>query len=61
MAYAEEAIGGMTLWASEEVWDLFVAWLEILPTAYGPDKNPEQDKKVVATYQALRKRMAAEV
>lgn len=49
------------LWGSDEVLDLFLAWLDLMPTSYGPDKNDEQDAVVLAAANRARNRMADEV
>ena len=57
----EEILGTMTIWTSEEVRALFIAWLDIYPTSLGPDKNPEQDKKVLEASEALRAQLTKEI
>lgn len=56
-----ESFGPVSLWASDEVRELFFAYMDILPTSYGPDKNDAQDKLVLAAGESLRKQMAFEL
>jgi hypothetical protein len=49
------------LWGSDEVIDLFIAWVALMPTGYGPDKNDEQDAIILAAANRARNRMADEV
>ncbi|MDP1721563.1 MAG: hypothetical protein Q8L08_11350 [Candidatus Nanopelagicaceae bacterium] len=61
LTLAGEMVGLMSIWPTEIVRTLFFEWLELLPTAFGPDKSDAQDKIVQEAGEALRKRMAAEV
>jgi hypothetical protein len=49
------------LWGGKEVNDLFMAWVELVPTGYGPGKNDEQDAIILAAANRVRDRMADKV
>lgn len=56
-----ESFGPVSLWASDDVRALFFAYVDILPTSDGPDKNDAQDALVLAAGERLRTRMATEL
>jgi hypothetical protein len=49
------------LWGSREVRELFWAWLQLIPTRYGPDATVVDRQRVLAAAEAVRERMADEV
>lgn len=49
------------LWGSKEVRELFLAWLNDNPRAYGPDATTEDRRRVADKATAVRQRMADEV
>jgi hypothetical protein len=49
------------LWGSREVRELFWAWLQLIPTRYGPDATAVDRQSVLAAANAVRERMADEV
>lgn len=49
------------LWGSNEVIDLFMAWVELMPSGYGPQKNDAQDAIILAAANLARDRMADEL
>ncbi len=49
------------LWGSREVRRLFWAWLQIVPTRYGPDTTDADRERVLAAANAVRERIGDEV
>ena len=56
-----ESFGPVSLWASDEVRELFFAYITILPTSYGPERTDRQTELVLAAGEKLRKQMAIEL
>lgn len=62
-ATEESAEAGIfvALWGSREVREQFMAWVQLLPTVFGPDVTVEAKHRFEGAGEALRTRMADEL